>query len=84
MKRLTCGCRITEQHDSLVKNGVLGVGDRLEDCEKCKAPPEAATYYSTVEECWVRFTEDGWAEGFKNRMWIRFCNDRPRGLIKKL
>jgi len=83
MKRLICGCEIAEKNDRLVKDGVLAVGDKLEDCDDCREP-DSATYYSTVEECWVRLTEDGVAQGFINRMWRDFSNGRPRGLIKRL
>jgi len=82
MKCLPCGCRITEEDHSLVRAGVLGIGDRLEDCYKCRAPPKDATYYSTVEGQWVRFTNAGFAQLFNNGIWSDFAHDRQTGIKK--
>jgi hypothetical protein len=81
MKRLKCGCRITEQNDSLVRHGVLGIGDQVEDCGNCRVP-NTATYYSTDEECWVRLNLYGVIQGYKNSEWFDF-NEKPRGIIQK-
>lgn len=82
MKKLICGCAVTEEADALVRVGALAVGHKLEECEQCKVPPVTATHWSSNIDAWIRFTESGNCERFSDSKWLSLSKV-PTGLIPK-
>ena len=83
MKRLICGCHVAEAEDALVKVGAVGIGHRMEQCDKCKPPPASATHYSAENDRWIQFTQSGKCRALMNGCWIELKSN-PGNLIPKI